>query len=339
MRTCVIFLLFLCCGVVRAQVTEDPFSNEAKKAANEPKKSRLQVIPLRYVDCQTAASVVAGLGVTGATRLTPDPRTNSLIVLADEDGIKKIKEYIRVLDVSGKEEETTLLYPSEFLKYDSHDGDIVQQISKTTDVQVAVDKDLGVIMIQGTKDKVERTTAILQRIEELAESKNIELRKATELQSAERAIRVFWLSNDPTQDSRNPMQPDAALQKSIDRLAELGFTGMTVKMQLLGRCDINQGKAQSRVQGSIASGNTHRTLNAEAILSVANGSPINGKFRLEAGVSDVKSASSKAGDEVPSDRASVEVDINLEPNKYYILSASPIGGFQTAFVVQLIDGL
>ncbi len=118
---------------------------------------------------------------------------------------------------------------------------------------------------------------------------------------------------------------------------------MTIKMQLLGRCDINQGKAQSRVEGSIASGNTHRTLNAQAILSVGSGTPLNGKFRLEAGVSDVRSANVGAApigsDIVPADRTSVEVDINLEPNKYYILSASPIGGFQTAFVVQLIDGL
>jgi Bacterial type II/III secretion system short domain len=339
MRTWFILFLFLCCGVVRAQVTEDPFGKDVKKAANELKKSLLEVIPLKYADSSMVATVVSDLGIEGTMRMSADPRTNSIIVLAEEGTIKKIKGYIRTLDVSGKEEETTLLFPSEFLKYDSHDGDIVQQISKTTDVQVAVDKDLGLIMIQGSKENVERTTAILERIEELAESKNIESLKAEQQQSGERAIRVFWLSNDPTQDSRNPMQPDAALQKSIEKLAELGFAGMTIKMQLLGRCDINQGKAQSRVQGSIASGNTHRTLNAEAILSVANGSSINGKFRLEAGVSDVRSASPRAGDEVATDRASVEVDINLEPNKYYILSASPIGGFQTAFVVQLIDGL
>lgn len=332
MRTCFILFLLLFSSVVRAQAPDDK---------TPPKESRLEVIPLKYVDSSTVANVVASLGVTGAIRMSPDPRTNSIIVLADEDAIKKIKDYIKVLDVSGKEEEMTLLYPSEFLRYNKQDGDIVKQISNTTEVQVALDSDLGIIMIQGSKDKVERTVEILERIEKMSEVKNAESRKAEELQSVERAVRVFWLSNDPTQDSRNPMQPDAALQKSIDKLAELGFPGMTIKMQLLGRCDINQGKAQSRVEGSIASGNTHRTLNAQAILSVASGSLINGKFRLEAGVSDVRSssASARGGEVVPTDRASVEVDINLEPNKYYILSASPIGGFQTAFVVQLIDGL
>lgn len=339
MRTCFILFLFLFSGVVRAQTTDDPFANETKKAASQRKKSRLEVIPLKYADSSMVATVVSDLGIEGTIRMSPDPRTNSLIVQAEESTIKTIKDYIRTLDVSGKEAETTLLYPSEFLKYDRQGGDIVKQISNTTEVQIALDKDLGIIMIQGSEEKVKRTVEILERIEQMSEMKNAEARKAAELQSVERAVRVFWLSNDPTQDSRNPMQPDAALQKSIDKLAELGFTGMTIKMQLLGRCDINQGKAQSRVEGSIASGNTHRTLNAQAILSVASGSPINGKFRLEAGVSDVRSSSPRAGDEVPTDRASVEVDINLEPNKYYILSASPIGGFQTAFVVQLIDGL
>lgn len=329
MRACLILFLFLICSVVRAQVTADAISSE---------KPRLEVISLKYVDASTAANVVASLEIKGIIKMSPDQRTNSIIFLADEDASKKIKDYIKVLDVSAQENETTLLYPSEFLKYDK-DSDIVEQVANTTEVQVAIDKGLGFIMIKGSEEKVDRTVQILQRIEKLSEIKTIESRKAEQAQSESRAIRVFWLSNDPTQDSRNLMQPDAALQKSIEKLAELGFSGMTVKMQLLGRCDINQGKAQSRVQGSIASGNTNRTLNAEAILSVANGSPINGKFRLEAGVSDVRSQSPRAGDEVASDRASVEVDINLEPNKYYILSASPIGGFQTAFVVQLIDGL
>ncbi len=225
MRICFILFLFLCCGVVRAQVTEDPFANEAKKAAGDSKKSRLEVIPLKYADSSMVATVVADLGIDGTMRMSADPRTNSIIVLAEESTIKKIKDYIRTLDVSGKEKESTLLYPSEFLKYDKQDGDIVQQISKSTDVQIALDKELGVVMIQGSEDKVKRTVEILERFEGLYEEKVSKSRKTEKLQSAERAIRVFWLSNEPTQDSRNPMQPDAALQKSIERLAELGFPG------------------------------------------------------------------------------------------------------------------
>lgn len=335
MRTCFILYLLFICSVVRGQAPADTdiFANQPKD-----KKTRLEVIQLKYADSSMVSNVVSDLGIEGTMKMSTDPRTNSIIVLAEEGAIKKIKDYVRTLDVSGKEKETTLIYPSEFLKYNKEEGDIVKQISNSNEVQVALDKDLGIIMIKGSEDKVKRTVEILDRIEAMSETKNAESRKAKEAQSVERAIRVFWLSNDPAQDSRNQIQPDAALQKSIDKLAALGFTGMTIKMQLLGRCDINQGKAQSRVEGSIASGNTHRTLNAQASLSVASGAPMNGKFRLEAGVSDIK-LSPRTGDPTWSDRASVEVDINLEPNKYYILSAAPIGGFQTAFVVQLIEGL
>lgn len=158
------------------------------------------------------------------------------------------------------------------------------------------------------------------------------IRSVKNSQAVPFAIRVLWLSNDPVEDNRNTVEPDAALAKSIEKLAELGFANMKVKMQLLGRCDIIQGKATSQIEGSLVSGTTRRTLSAEVKLSNEN-APIHGAFTLLAGVSTHPNA-----DGVP-EKASVDVAINLELNKYYVLSATPVGGYQTAFVVQLVDGL
>jgi hypothetical protein len=198
-------------------------------------------------------------------------------------------------------------------------------------VEIAFDEDLGLFVLKGSKAEVDRVSEMIKVIGDSGTAYN---------KSRSYAIRVLWLSNDSDEDSRNPFEPDAALKKSIQKLAELGFSNMKVKMQLLGRCDMIQAKSQCQVEGSLDSGKLHRTLDVKAMLASNSTDLVNGRLSIAAAVTELTdSKAAPISSKATPTRTSIEVGIHLEPKKYYILSATPIDGFNTAFVVQLIEDI
>jgi len=324
MRIFVFLCILFTCTVAKAQ------GDKAKETpvAAASKQSLVKVFYLKHAKSTAVRQTLSQLGLEA--KISEDVRLNALLVQATEEVQKQIADFLSSIDSEDPNEETTQIYYSDLLEKGGG-GELVEQFAKTAGVDLAFDKDSGVFIIKGPKVEVERVQKIIGEIGEASTIRSDKSRQNR--QSDPFAIRVLWLSNDPAQDSRNPIEPDAALTKSIEKLAELGYANMKVKMQLLGRCDIIQGKASSVVEGSLVSGTTRRSLSAEVKLSSETPAPIHGAFTILAGITTHPNS-----DAVP-EKASVDVAINLEPKKYYILSATPVGGYQTAFVVQLVNGL
>lgn len=312
MRIFAMLLLLVVCSTAQAQGPAKP--------------EVVEVIHLKYLNATAAEKMLKELGVNG--KITADPRLNALIVSALDYQLEKIRDYIDKIDTAAPDNEVTSIYETDALQQLDSGGEFVKQIADASGVNVAFDQELGIVMIKGPKDEVSRAIKIIEQIQQVEESK-----KGKQRQAESFAFRVLWLSNDPSEDSRNPVEPDAELKKSIEKLAELGFANMKIKMQVLGRCDVTDGEALSRIEGSSTTAEARRTLSAEAKLSHTDGTGLNGQFNLEASFTDLSSTDASA------DTASVEVAVNLVLKKYYILSATPVGGYQTAFVVQLVDGI
>ena len=339
MRMFVFLCLFAACSVTMAQDVQTAAEGNSNKNANSQDKKAgaskdgtIKIFRLKYAKASLAQETLSQLGVDA--KITADVRLNALVVQATSEAHQKISQILETVDAPAQEADTTEIIHSSVDTKGS--GQLVQQFAKISGVEVAFDEEMGIFMIKGPQAEVERVRAVIDQLGDV--KANISAKAGT---VENHALRVLWLSNEPTEDSRNRVEPDAALKKSIEKLAELGYANMQVKMQLLGRCDIIEDKATCKVEGALLSGNIHRTMNAQAILSYQEGmGALNGKFQITAGASSVSSGGGRGGDvDTEPERASVEVAIKLEPKKYYILSASPVGGYQTAFVVQLVDGL
>ena len=340
MRTLAFLCFFALCSATMAQDTPTAANGNLAKGvisrdakADDSKDGTIKIFKLKYAKASLAQETLSQLGVDA--KITADVRLNALVVQATSEAHQKIAQILETVDAPAQEVDTTEIIHSSVDTKGS--GQLVQQFAKISGVEVAFDEELGIFMIKGPQAEVERVRAVIDQLGDV--KANISAKSGAD---QNHALRVLWLSNEPTEDSRNRVEPDAALKKSIEKLAELGYANMQVKMQLLGRCDIIEGKATCKVEGALLSGNIRRTMNAQGILSYQEGmGALNGKFQITAGASGVSNGGGRGGVVVDTEpeRASVEVAIKLEPKKYYILSASPVGGYQTAFVVQLVDGL
>jgi Bacterial type II/III secretion system short domain len=331
MRTIAFLCLFSVCAVCQAQENQSaaPTAEGSTNSSNTrgtEKAASINIFYLKYAKASLVRQTLSQLGLDA--KITEDDRLNALIVQAESEVQKTIAEILETVDAVEQPSETTKIIQASGLGTKGG-GELVQQFAKISGVDVAFDENLGIFMIKGPKTEVDRVRDIIAQIGEVKAKMTS---KAGIVEN--RALRVLWLSNEPTEDSRNKVEPDVALTKSIEKLAELGFTNMQVKMQLLGRCDIIEDQATCKVEGALLSGNIRRTMKVEANLSYQEGiSAINGKFHIMGGTTTHPNLDAEP------EQASVEVTIKLEPKKYYILSAAPVGGYQTAFVVQLIDGL
>lgn len=324
MRTHAAFWLvaFLPCALASAQVADAPAVAEVKP---QPGNEIVKIFYLKHAAAQKAVEALKQVGPP--CQAVEDKRLNAVVVRGTAETLDEVTKFLEAIDDQGTGNEVTQILYGQTEDVEAS-GALVTQIAKMSGVEIAFDEDLGIFMIKGPKDEVHRVSEVIDAIK-LQTGK--ERSEKGELRPY--ALRVLWLSNDPVEDSRHPIEPDAALKKSIQKLAELGMPNMKVKMQALGRCDMTKGQGTSQIEGTLLSGNVRRALVTKAkIVAVAN-DLVSGKISLEA-----RSTEGLESNGEPT-RTTVEVDVLLEPKKYYILSASPVGSFQTAFVVQLIEDL
>ncbi len=325
-RSITFLCLLLVCDCTIAAAQETPEVTTAKPQADPNAIERQATVKAYFLKYAKADAVLQAINQLGLeARIAADQRLNALYAQAPEDVHGQIMQFLKTIDSQNREGEVTTIVQESFLPKEGG-STILSQVAKQSGVDIAFDKDLGVVMLKGDASDIARAQTVINKIREVSV-------ESTRLRAEPIMLRILWLSNDPTEDFRNPFEPDEALTKSIEKLAELGYPKMTVKMQLLGRVDFIEDKASCRVEGTLQSGNTRRTLSADATLANSSHLPFQGKFTLSAGVTNHPNL-----DGTP-ERACVDVSIALSKRKYYILSATPVGGYQTAFVVQVIDDL
>ncbi|MEQ1828630.1 MAG: secretin N-terminal domain-containing protein, partial [Pirellula sp.] len=327
MRMIFIVCLFslLDCKLAFPQVADKPVPAKPVPTNVGPQNTDADVTVFHLRNTKSSLAIETLKKIGPPCQFAEDPRRNAIFVRASKDALKEIAKLLETIDIEERSPETTEVVHTHAKNMEAG-GAIVHQFAKMNGVEVAFDE--GIFVVKGSKDGVTRVTEFINEIDKVTDRRSMENSKLRSY-----AFRVLWLSNDPVEDSRNVIEPDATLSKSIQKLGELGFANMKIKMQLLGRCDMIQGEGECQVDGSHLVGNTRRTLHVQANLAGAVSEPINGKLTLKAGVTE------QIAKDSPTTNTNVQVAMYLEPKKYYILSASPIGGFQTAFVVQLIEDL
>lgn len=327
MRTsaCFALLTMILCSLANAQQSLPPVVAPGPAAADPQaaNKDLLKMYRLKYTKSESALETIKRLGFQG--QFADDSRTNSLVISASPSVHKEIAELLTEIDEQETDGDVTQILLSRDVEPSET---LLSKFAEMSGVQAAFDKDTGLFMIKGSKAEVEQATKFIEELRAQAQ-----MDRDQNSLSRSYALRLLWLSNDPVEDSRNPFEPDPALKRSIQKLSELGFANMKVKMHLLGRCDMIQDLAECKISGSQpANGSSRRNMIVQGMLTGSSGM-INGKLSLEVAIVDPNAES------IEENSTTVEVAINLEPKKYYILAASPVGGYQSAFVVQLIDDL
>ncbi len=251
--------------------------------------------------------------------IVSDFRTNSLVIRATQATHKEVQQLLMLIDSPETTRgETEMIEVSKVAK---ENEPLLLKYANMNEVQIALND--GFLVAKGQHDSIERLRSFVEVLKK--HRQDVDQKQRTFW------LRVLWLSNDPDHDALNKFETDEALKKAIEKLAELGYEKMQVRMILLGRCDsLSSQRTTCQVDGTLDFGTMRHTLQVLGDFSNDGTPTLQGQLELEAIVS--KSDSNPA-------KTSVKVGVQMEPKKYYILSAGPIGGFQSAFVVQLTENL
>lgn len=188
-----------------------------------------------------------------------------------------------------------------------------------------MDEETGLMMLKGKKERVEEVQNFIERLKGVGGGGS----KTAVKPSTSVAIRIVWLTNGP-KPTEAFSEVDPKLQQIIDRLVKQGIKGLAVGMQLISRCDPTPSKGQCSLTGSADLTNDQLELMVDAQFGQTPGST------SCAGNVKIRATRTPNSTRVVSE-SRVQVDINAEAGKYYVLSSAPIGNQHAVFVVQLLD--
>lgn len=338
MRSFIVFglLSLLACSISRAQEgagtaapekssfgTTLAVPNAGTSAQETAQPELIKVYALKFIKSSEALALLEQL--CPRVLYAENAKLNLLVVRATDNEHQEIARLVELVDSQGENTETKIIQGN--AKELAASGKIVGQLAEKSGVTLAFDQEFGIAIIKGPSAEVEHVSELIREVS--AASKDNTAKRL--ISPKPYAIRVLWLSNDPVEDNRNSFKADTAIENSVAKLATLGFANMKVKMQLVGRCDLINGNADCQVEGANSIGNTRRTLDIQATLRGGGADPICAEFKIDA------SATDQGNPQSPTARNRIGVEIHLQPQKYYLLAASPHDEFQSAFIVQLIE--
>ena len=202
---------------------------------------------------------------------------------------------------------------------------MISRFSELSDVTFALDEELGLVMLKGKKEQVQKIQKFIDDLKAIEKGKSEYAVKPVSI-----GIRVLWLTNSPL-PSEMVTEADPKLQQIIDRLGKQGIKNLALGMQLMSRCDPSPGTpGKCKVSGSVDLKDNSQELFVDASFSqLQSALVLNGHIEIRATRTPVAPG-------VVS-RSSVEVDVNVVPGKYYVLSSTPVGNHHSVFVVHLLD--
>ncbi len=255
-------------------------------------------------------------------RIVADTRGNTLIVSGTEEMHKQFRDLLQELDqpASLTQGEAQLVkLQTEFLK--NHKG-LISSFAESSGVTIAVEENMGLVMLKGKKGQVEETERFIDVL------KQIKVETSRPKMSV--AIRVLWLTNGQL-PSEMATEADPKLQQIIDRLGKKGIQNLAIGMQLISRCDPSPGApGKCKISGVVDLKDSSQELLVDARFNEVQNT------RLFHGHVDIRA---KRMLKAPGDgwSSTVEVDVNIEPGNYYVLSSTPVGNHHSVFVVQLLE--
>ena len=290
----------------------------------EAKSNTLSILPCKYITSKNALKMLNDvLGPMKFTRIVADPSSNFLIVQGPDADLKKCKYLLERIDIPvGPPSEAELVnLQTEFLK---NNKGLISSFAESLGVTFALNEEMGLMMLKGNKEQVKEIQQFTEDLKQVLKTK-----LETAIRPTSIAIRVIWLTNAqilPEMATEN----DTKLRQIIDRLAKQGIKNLAIGMQLISRCDPSPGTSgKCKVSGNVELSDCSQELFVESNFNQVQSSKVfNGRIEIRATRTPHAGVVSSS---------SVQVDVNAEAEKYYVLSSSPIGNHHSVFVVQLLD--
>lgn len=309
-----------------AQAQSTPPFNQNQPKLPDAKENKIIVFACKHMQASEAQKTLQiFLGSDPGHRVVADVRTNSLLVSGSDEQLKKCEALLQIIDqasVAPTEDAELLDLQREFLK---NNKGMISSFAESLGVTFALDEELGLVMLKGKQEEVKKIQKFIEDLKALGKGKSESAIKPVSL-----AIQVLWLTNSPL-PPEVVTEADPKLQPIIDRLGKQGIKNLAVAMQLIARCDPSPGTpGKCKVSGSVDLKDHSQELFVDASFSQLQSAQVfNGHIEIRAARTPVAAG-------VVS-RSSVQVDVNLVPGKYYVLSSTPVGDHHSAFVVHLLD--
>ena len=269
----------------------------------------IKVFTLENALAEDAVDTVSEI-IPGVT-LGVDPRTNSVIATGIAEELSILEAILLRLDEAKPKPAANEAEIRVFqLKADPS---LVEQALgqlMPRDVRVVVDQQNNALIVSGVPSQIER----VQKLVEFLDRPKPQVRPTKSLK-----LRVVWLMNDA-----DGKEPGTELKPVIDSLGKIGISSLKLVTQSL--VNVGEPQAQFDVVGSV--GEEER---AFEISGQRGDVTSNGAVRI-----DLRISAQPIGQKRP---ASMEAAVTLAPGQTAVLGVTQTRSANSAFVVQLIEGL
>jgi hypothetical protein len=283
-------------------------------AEKEP-PGQLCIYPLQNADPQTVLLVLQTL-LAGekSVRMTVEPKSHSLVVVASPQIHKSVAGAIKQLDVAPVQRETQLKV---FTLVNAEPSSIAQVLAKLLpkEVRIAIDERTRTIIASGPPDALNVAQALLTRLDEAAKTDRPE-------PSASYEVRLVWLASGLTEDNKGE-PPGDDLKDVVAELSRLGIKDprqvgqMVVQNTSGGNFQIESSPVfEGQPAGFTASGALFQQLDRRLTMQIR--------------ISTKKMASPEG-----QNLNQLETQIVVPQKQYVVLATAPVGNITSAFVVQV----
>ena len=296
---------------------------------------RLEVVPVRYAPAEHVSITLKN--VIRTIHVTPDNRTNSLIVAGTSDEIETAKQLLASLDVRVDEERMELpertgkqvrAYGVEHAEVDQQFLGTLSTLLRTTETErtqlhLALDSRQNQVIASGQPEYLSAVATLVDMLDQPVESRLTTTTQA----SGELSVRLLWLVGGNSDDSRsvpNDVQP------VVDELSRYGVQDLKLGAQAIIRVSANDD-----FRTSFAS-----TVDAHWMHEV-NGrihSTAEGRLRLEIDVEGMSAPDSRpgSGQSRPSrDVIHFQTAIHTTAGQFVVLSMNPVANMDSVYVLQI----
>ncbi|MFK7818504.1 MAG: secretin N-terminal domain-containing protein [Planctomycetaceae bacterium] len=289
-----------------------PSSPQIAAAENRPERTlkaqEVKVFYLKNAEASEAARTIAALGMNKIS-FAVDARTNSLIATGSVNDMKMMEQVLMQLDVGNSTESTEdelrvfrLNSNAELIE------EKLERLMKNRKLRTVVDEKTNSLIVSASSDAQKQVTKLLEVLD----------KAVAKPQASTVKLRVVWLM---TGNEGTPPTDD--LKPVVRSLERLGIKDLKVVTQSL--VNVSEIRSAFDVSGSV--GEEERTFR----VSGERGDGSEGPIRL-----DMSIEAQPKGQKRP---ATIEAAVTLTPGQTAVLGVTQTRTANSAFVVQLVEGL
>ncbi len=291
-------------------------------------EQRVEVLPLKHGVAEDVGATLQR--VLHGARVTPEHRTNSLIVMGSPDSIEDAKQLLAEIDVEvtrqnppQSREKLVRAFPLQHAEADNRMLATLSQLLRTSDrdissLQLALDARQNQVIASGNTAYLEALATLLDLMDQPA---------SDPAAPSELSVRLLWLVGGDSGATRDV--PDD-LKPVTDELARYGVTGLKLGAQSILRVATEEEFGSHFVSNLDAT--WEHQINGR--LRSAPDDALRLDIQVEA-KSEGRQVSSDPPQYVPGVSTQFETTITTTAGHFVVLSMNPVGDMDSVFVLQV----